>query len=92
MPRENSPRKCQKDGRYSWMALAAVFYFGTLVSGHNSNFGILLPEYVDEFQVSKAQITVIQSLFNGAMAGFGKFSYLNTLNSNNSKHKSVGLI
>ena len=67
-----------RDHGYAWVVLAAAVFTASLVTANTSTYGILLPEYVDYFQVSKSEITLIQSLFAGAAAAIGKTFYINS--------------
>ena len=62
----------ERDHGYAWVVMVAVMYMGTLMAGTYVSYGILLPDYVDYFQVNKSQITVIQSMCIIASAVCGK--------------------
>ena len=78
-----------RDHGYAWVVLAAAVFTASLVTANTSSYGILLPEYVDYFQVSKSKITLIQSLCAGAAAAIGKVCLIIA---NNKQHTFVHLI
>ena len=50
------------DHGYSWVILACSFYLFCLYSATLATYGIMLPEYVEYFGVSKSRAVVTQTL------------------------------
>ena len=54
--------RVQKDSGYAWVVLFCAVYLNIVQSGTLSTYGILLPDIVETFQVSKARASSIQAL------------------------------
>ena len=75
LPDGNLDRKSQPaDGGFGWIIVLAAFLNAMLHAGHLIMYGILLPEYVEYFQVTKASASVVSAVGLSASGLMGEWN------------------
>ena len=73
MVQRNARDRPFMDGGWGWAVMVASFLSQALIGSIYFGYGILLPEWMEEFQTSSALTSLIGSTVAGVISGSGQW-------------------